>query len=100
MPSNVTHAGYATRDGHAPRVSVFLDIKDDIIQDVGFQVFGCGCTIACCSVLTEIVKGAELASAITASSDDVATKLNGIPEDKRFCADIPIAALQDALLKE
>ena len=45
------------------RVTVYLHMEDDVIQDIGFQGSGCAISKAAASVMTGIVKGKRKAEA-------------------------------------
>jgi NifU-like protein involved in Fe-S cluster formation len=89
--------GHASLDGRAPRVTVHLRIRDEIVEQLMFQAFGCGVTIASCSVLTELATGRRIAECAAITPAQVIAALSGMPDDKRFCADLAIQALRDAL---
>ena len=38
-------------------MKMYLKIKDNVIQDVKFETFGCGSAIASSSMATEMIKG-------------------------------------------
>jgi len=50
--------------GHNPlcgdEVTVYLDLEDDVVRDVGFQGSGCAISTASASLMTEAVKGKSL----------------------------------------
>lgn len=52
-------------DGYNPlcgdKVTVYLDVKDGIIQDVAFQGSGCAISTASASLMTEALKGKPVA---------------------------------------
>ena len=56
-------------DGHNPlcgdRVTVFVEIADDVIKDVAFQGQGCAISTASASLMTTVLKGKTLAEAET-----------------------------------
>ena len=89
--------GRADLDGRAPRMTIFLRICGGIVERADFQTFGCGYSIACCSVLTERVKGMELHACREISSTELADTFGGLPANKRFCADLAIRALHAAI---
>ncbi len=51
--------------GHNPlcgdRVTVHLELEDDVVKDVGFQGAGCAISTASASLMTQAVKGRSLA---------------------------------------
>ncbi|MBV9582845.1 MAG: iron-sulfur cluster assembly scaffold protein [Chloroflexi bacterium] len=61
-----------------------------------FRTFGCSACIAASSIATELVIGRDTAP--TAAELDAA--LGGLPEDKRYCADLVAEAARRALSKE
>ena len=66
-------------------MKMYLKIKDDKIEDVKFETFGCGSAIASSSMATEMIKGKTLEEA-TAVTNKSAVKdyydKNGIAYDK------------------
>ena len=89
--------GRSSLKGSAPRTVLFLKLQDDVVQDARFQTFGCGVMVAACSVLTEMVKSKSIADCRRLRPVDLVAALQGMPQDKRFCADLALAALRDAL---
>jgi NifU-like protein involved in Fe-S cluster formation len=53
--------GTGSLDGYPPFVTFYLRIDSGHITDATFQAEGCGVTIACGSMLTELVHGRSLA---------------------------------------
>ena len=68
-PRNFRELSSATHDakGHNPlcgdRLTLFLDVKDDRIQEVAFVGAGCAISTASASMMTEAVKGKTPAEA-------------------------------------
>jgi nitrogen fixation NifU-like protein len=91
--------GKASINGRAPHFTVYLKATDRKVTRATFQTFGCGYSIAACSALTELVTGKTISECRGITADHVVTALDGMPEEKRFCADLAIAALRDALEK-
>lgn len=76
---------------------IYLDIKDDIIQDVKFKTFGCGAAIATSSMATELVKGKTIQEALHVTNKAVMEALDGLPKAKVHCSLLAEEALQSAL---
>jgi len=82
--------------GQMLRLMFKLDTKEKIGK-VTFQAFGCASAIAACSALTEILQGKTLDEAQAVTKEDVITYLQGLPEQREFCSDISIEAVQLAI---
>ena len=78
-------------------MTIYLRIKDEVIDDIKFQTFGCGSAIAVSSMLTEIAKGKTLAEAKKITNKDVAEALEGLPKNKLHCSNLGADALQMAI---
>lgn len=89
--------GEASLDGRAPRLKIFLRVADQVVVQAMFQTFGCGYSIACCSVLTELATGKTLGECRAITWQDVSAALGGLPEERVFCAPLAIEALQAAV---
>ena len=89
--------GRASLDGQAPRVVIYVRLESGRIERATFQAFGCGYTIAACSVLTELVKNKTVNEARSLGAADIIEALDGMPADRQFCADLAIKALHSAI---
>ncbi len=78
-------------------MKLYIKVKNDRIEDVKFQTFGCGAAIASSSMLTEIVKGRTVDEAAQVSNQDVANELGGLPPMKLHCSNLAADALQNAI---
>lgn len=78
-------------------MTIYLKIRDDHIEDIKFQTFGCGSAIAVSSMLTEIAKGKSLEEAKSITNKDVAQALEGLPKNKLHCSNLGADALQMAI---
>jgi len=78
-------------------MTIYLKVKDERIEDIKFQTFGCGSAIAVSSMLTEIAKGKTLEEARHITNKDVAEALEGLPKNKLHCSNLGADALQMAI---
>ncbi len=94
-----TPDGYARVKGSCgDTMEMFLRVKDERITDCTFQTDGCGTTIACGSVATELASGRSFAEAFAyASAGEILKRLGGLPESDVHCAHLAAETLRRAL---
>ena len=78
-------------------MKIYLKIKDDIIEDVKFETFGCGSAIASSSMATELIKGKPVSEALELTNKAVAEALDGLPAVKMHCSVLAEEAIKAAL---
>ena len=78
-------------------MTIYLRVRDECIDDIKFQTFGCGSAIAVSSMLTEIAKGRPIEDAKKITNKDVADALEGLPKNKLHCSNLGADALQMAI---
>lgn len=78
-------------------VQIHLEIRGDIVSDSKFITDGCGASIACGSVITELVKGKTVEEASKLTPDDILAVLGGLPDDNLHCPVLAVDTLKAAL---
>lgn len=78
-------------------MKIYLRIKDDRIEDVSFETFGCASAIASSSMVTEMVKGLTIDEALAISNKDVVKALGGLPPQKIHCSLLAEEGIQAAI---
>ena len=78
-------------------MTIYLKIKDDMIQDVKFETFGCGSAIASSSMATEMIMGKSIHEAMELTNKAVAEALDGLPAHKMHCSVLAEEAIKNAL---
>lgn len=67
-------------------MKMYLKIKDDRIEDVKFETFGCGSAIASSSMATELIKGKTIEEALAVTNKQVVDALGDLPAYKLHCS--------------
>jgi nitrogen fixation NifU-like protein len=89
--------GHAGTPGRGPFLILYLRIEDNRIIAARFQTYGCGPTIACGSMLTELIVGRPTSECLELTTETLIAALDGVPPDKIHSPALAIAALRDAL---
>lgn len=78
-------------------MKIYLKIRDDRVDDVKFETFGCGSAIASSSMATEMIKGKPLAEVLELTNKAVTEALDGLPAHKLHCSVLAEQAIQAAV---
>jgi nitrogen fixation NifU-like protein len=73
-------------------------VRDEIITECAFQTDGCGTTVVCGSVATELALNKSFTEALAAvSAAEILKVLGGLPEESVHCAQLAAETLRRAL---
>ncbi len=78
-------------------MTFYIKVKDNRLEDVKFQTFGCGAAIAVSSMVSEMAKGKTLDEALKITPSVVARELGGLPKNKYHCSNLGAQALRKAI---
>ncbi len=78
-------------------MTFYIKVKDNRLDDVKFQTFGCGAAIAVSSIASEMAKGKTLEEAMKITPQLVAKELEGLPKNKLHCSNLGAQALNKAI---
>jgi nitrogen fixation protein NifU and related proteins len=78
-------------------MTFYIKVKDNRLEDVKFQTFGCVAAIAVSSVVSEMAKGKDLEEAKKITNKMVAETLGGLPANKMHCSNLGAEALTLAI---
>jgi nitrogen fixation NifU-like protein len=78
-------------------MEIYLRLNGESIQEATFVTDGCGPSVACGSMLTEMVAGMSLEQAGELLPEDLLDALDGLPEESVHCAELAASTLQNAL---
>ena len=78
-------------------IYVYLKIKDGNIFQISFQTYGSAISLACSSILTELVKGKTLQEADKITANDLVIILNDVPKKIMPSCNLAINGLHAAI---
>lgn len=90
--------GYARVTGPCgDTMEISLRMKRGKVVDAKFWTDGCGTSIACGSVATELIKSKSVAEALRVDSEFILNTLEGLPESDVHCAVLASDTLRAAI---
>lgn len=78
-------------------LGIWLTVKNDRIMLATFWTDGCGASIACGSMVTELASGRSVEEAKKITPDIILNALGGLPEDHIHCAKLAADTLAMAI---
>ena len=78
-------------------LNIYIKVENNIIEDISFLVFGCPASVATSSMTTELAKKKTLEEALKITETDIIDALDGLPENKKHCSNLGVAALKNAI---
>jgi nitrogen fixation protein NifU and related proteins len=89
--------GLAGTPGNGPFVALYLRLEGKVIRNASFRTHGCGVSIACGSMLTQLIQERSVSECMELTIEHLSEALEGIPASKIHCPVMAIAALKNAL---
>nr|QNO47940.1 iron-sulfur cluster assembly scaffold protein IscU 2 [Methanosarcinales archaeon ANME-2c ERB4] len=78
-------------------VQIQIRVENGRVIESRFVTDGCGTSIACGSMLTEMIKGKTIEEALMITSGDLLRSLDGLPEEYVHCSVIAVDTLHAAI---
>lgn len=78
-------------------MAFYIKVKDNRLEDIKFQTFGCGAAIAVSSIISEMAMGKTIEEALKITNKIVAKELGGLPKNKLHCSNLGADALHKAI---
>ena len=75
----------------------FLRIREDRIEELRYQVFGCGFSMAACAAAAELALHRTPNEASRLSRIEVENLLGGLPQERGYCSELAVEALHAAV---
>jgi nitrogen fixation protein NifU and related proteins len=78
-------------------MKMYIKVKNNIIEDVKFETFGCGHAISISDIMCELIKGETIEKALTIDYGDIVKELGEVPPAKVHCSYLAKSALKAAV---
>ena len=87
----------ACRSGCGETMKIWLKVRNQVVENAAYWTDGCAATIACGSMVTELVKDKTVAKALDITGRHVADALVELPDGNFHCAQLAADTLAHAL---
>ena len=94
---NYSGKGVYGDPGCGDSLTIYIKVKNNIIEDISFLVFGCTASVATSSMTTVLAKGKSIEEALEIKEEDIVEALGGLPEHKLHCSNLGVQALRNAI---
>lgn len=84
----------AVRSRCGELMKMWIKVDKAEIVEVAFWTDGCGATVACGSVATELIKGKDVAEALRVGEQEICAALGELPEGNYHCAELAANAIK------
>jgi len=95
--SDANAVGEETNPICGDQLRLSLRVNNERIEAARFLAYGCAPTLACGSILTEMITGKTIEDAMLMTRKDLLSELGGLPSRKQHAAALAIETLRAAL---
>jgi nitrogen fixation NifU-like protein len=78
-------------------MEMWIRVFGDRIEEDGFWTDGCGTSIACGSMVSELAKGRSIGQCLEMTQEEVLEALGGLPGESEHCALLAVSTLKMAI---
>lgn len=78
-------------------MKLYIKVKENVIEEIKFETYGCAAAIATSSITTDLVKGKTIDEALAMTNKEVIDSLDGLPPIKIHCSLLSVDALNEAI---
>jgi nitrogen fixation NifU-like protein len=79
-------------------IELYVNVKDSIVTDIGYNVFGCYAIIAAASILSEWAMGKSTSEVSTLSFEKALNIIGEVESEKHNCVNVVVTAFQQIFL--
>lgn len=84
-------------EGCGDKVICYIKVRDNVLVEVSYLVYGCATSIACASMMSVMAKGKTIEEASTLTEQMVDDALGGLPPLKKHCSNLGVGVLRYAI---